>query len=262
MTPVVALTASSAEGQEAIARCHALLKARTTEIRTGTRRPYVVLLADPPWRFSNERAVEGSVPYPSMALSDIKAMPVRQLVGQRAALFLWSTCALLPDALSVMAAWGFTYSTLLCWRKVRQHETDVAISGMGYWCRSSVELILIGHRGHGTLSRYRTTYSFPQEISAPSPLPRRHSAKPLCVRERLADYLAVGPHERLELFAREHGDPRWDAWGLELPGGYWADATDLRVPITIAAARSSASALPLQAAVSEAEQEEEEPAVL
>ena len=96
---------------------------------------------------------------------------------------------------------------------------------MGYWCRNSMEFILIGHHGNGTLSRYRTTRTFPQEISAPMPRPRRHSAKPLCARQLLGDYLAVGAHERLELFAREHADPRWDAWGLELPG-YWMDAAD------------------------------------
>ena len=85
------------------------------------------------------------------------------------------------------------------------------------------EYILIGSRGTGVLGQYRTTFSLPQEITAPIPIPKRHSAKPPIVRRTIGDFLDVGPHKRLELFARDQEDPRWAAWGLEMPS-YWQDA--------------------------------------
>jgi N6-adenosine-specific RNA methylase IME4 len=42
-------------------------------------------------------------------------------------LFLWATIPMLPQALEVMAAWGFTYKSQFVWVKDK--------AGTGYWAR-------------------------------------------------------------------------------------------------------------------------------
>jgi N6-adenosine-specific RNA methylase IME4 len=54
-------------------------------------------------------------------------------------LFLWTTVPMLPDALDVMAAWGFDYRSHFVWIKDKV--------GTGYGTRNAHELLLIGVRG-------------------------------------------------------------------------------------------------------------------
>ena len=75
-------------------------------------RRFHTILADPPWRFQNRT---GKVApehrrlrrYDTLALDDIKALPVTELVDEPAHLYLWVPNALLPEGLQVMSAWGF-----------------------------------------------------------------------------------------------------------------------------------------------------------
>ena len=54
-------------------------------------------------------------------------------------LFLWATAPMLPQALEVMAAWGFKYKSHMVWVKDR--------TGTGYWFRNAHELLLVGTKG-------------------------------------------------------------------------------------------------------------------
>src|ERR1700751_3714789 len=86
---------------------------------------FATILADPPWQFTNRT---GKVApehrrlsrYSTMALDEIKALPVGQLTNATAHLYLWVPNALLPDGLAVLAAWGFTYKANLVWHKIRR----------------------------------------------------------------------------------------------------------------------------------------------
>lgn len=164
---------------------------------------YPVILADPPWRFSpwgpggEDRSAANH--YPTMGLADIKAMAPP--AAPDAALFLWATAPMMPQALSVMAAWGFEYRSHLVWVKDRV--------GTGYWARSQHELLLIGSRGM---------------VPAPAPgeqpasvfhAPRgRHSEKPSIVYDIIEQMFPTC--HRLEMFARS-AEPRegWTHWGAE-----------------------------------------------
>lgn len=90
------------------------------------------ILADPPWRFSN-RTVRGSPEEPkahryhTMPLEEILSIEIP--AGPTAHLYLWVPNALLPDGLSVMAAWGFNYKTNLVWCKTKR---DGSIHGGGW----------------------------------------------------------------------------------------------------------------------------------
>jgi len=81
-----------------------------------TPKQYGAILADPPWSWQ-ARSPKGEGRsakrhYPVMPLADIKAMPVQRIAADDCALFLWCIDSMLPQALKVIEAWGFTFKTV------------------------------------------------------------------------------------------------------------------------------------------------------
>jgi N6-adenosine-specific RNA methylase IME4 len=73
---------------------------------------FAVIAADPPWRFVTRSAkgLDSSSPdnhYATSELSEIKALDVASISADDCVLFLWATVPMTPQALEVMAAWGF-----------------------------------------------------------------------------------------------------------------------------------------------------------
>ena len=118
-------------------------------------------------------------------------------------LFLWATAPMLPQAIEVMEAWGFTYKTCAVWSKDR--------IGTGYWFRNKHEILLVGTRGHVPAPAMGTQWS--SLILAPV---GRHSEKPEAFCEMIESYFPTLP--KIELHARGVvSRPGWDVWGLEAP---------------------------------------------
>lgn len=163
---------------------------------------YGVVYADPPWKFEvySENGMDRSADnhYPTMTLADIKALKVP--AADDSVCFMWATVPMLPEALEVMAAWGFTYKSHAVWVKDRV--------GTGYWFRNQHELLLIGTRGDIPAPAMGTQPS--SVIEAPL---GRHSAKPASVAEMIEKLFPNLP--KVELFCRS---PRegWDAIGNEI----------------------------------------------
>jgi len=86
----------------------------------GLNPPYRTIVADPPWHY-DQRVIEWGrtkpMPYSTMTLDAIKAMPVRDLAVPGAHLYLWTTNRYLEDAHDVARAWGFDPVTVLVWCK-------------------------------------------------------------------------------------------------------------------------------------------------
>lgn len=177
--------------------------------------PFSCILADPPWHHAS-RSAKGqtrrspSHHYPTMSLAQICAMPVRDVAGKNCHLFLWTTWPHLPQALQVMKAWGFTYSSaFLTWVKLNPSKGDVIWFdmsdfhvGMGYTSRKNTEILLLGRRG----APKRLSKSVRELMIAAR---REHSRKPDETHARIEAY-CEGP--RLELFARE-SRAGWATWG-------------------------------------------------
>lgn len=198
--------ARRAERESALAGRIVAANAALDEAGAAGRR-YGVILADPEWRFEPwsretgmDRAPENH--YPTSPLETIKARPVARLAAEDCALFLWATAPMLPEALEVMAAWGFAYKTQLVWIK------DAL--GTGYWFRSAHELLLVGTRGNVPAPAMGTQWA--SVLEAPR---GAHSAKPPRVHALIEDYFPTLP--KIELNARA-ARPGWDAWGAEAPG--------------------------------------------
>ena len=168
------------------------------------------ILADPPWAFECWSGAPvpprtGDFHYATEPLDWIASLPVVDLAADNCVLFLWATMPLLPQALQVMAAYGFAYKTVaFTWVKVLQENPRQPRLGLGYWTRANAELCLLGTRG----SPKRLNRDVGQVIAEPI---REHSRKPDCVHERI-QRLVAGPY--LELFARAPW-PGWTVWGNE-----------------------------------------------
>jgi N6-adenosine-specific RNA methylase IME4 len=177
---------------------------------------FACILADPPWRFKvwTETSPKGNgvTPYQTMATEDICALPVASCAADDCALFLWGVWSMLPDALLVIRAWGFSYkSCAFVWTKADLSQLDLFKDsdegqlGLGYWTRQGTEFCLLATRG----APRRLNASIRQAVIERR---REHSRKPACIHERI-ERLVAGP--RLELFARQTR-PGWTAWGDEV----------------------------------------------
>ena len=75
-----------------------------------------VILADPPWVYTlhsggtKSRCAEQY--YDTQSLDDIRRLPVGELSAKDCTLFLWAVLPNLPDALELIAGWGFTFKTV------------------------------------------------------------------------------------------------------------------------------------------------------
>lgn len=169
---------------------------------------YGVILADPEWRHESysletgmDRAAENH--YPTSTTDDICARPVGDLAAPDAVLGLWAVASMLPDALRVMEAWGFTYKSHIIWDKER--------IGLGYWVRTRHELLLIGTRGNIPAP------AMGEQVESVIRAARgRHSEKPAFAHEMIERLYPNLP--RLEMNARAAREG-WDLWGAEAPEG-------------------------------------------
>ena len=187
-------------------------------------RRYPVIYADPPWKFETRSALgrffQAERHYPTMTLDEIMALPVGGLAAADAALFLWATVPMLPEAQAVMTAWGFVYRSHLVWLK--SAADGAQRRGTGFWFANCHELLLLGTRGE-----IPAPLPGRQEFSLVSAPVGRHSEKPERFRTMIEEYFpGVG---WLELFARTGpaGAPAgWDLWGNEA-AGQEAETADL-----------------------------------
>lgn len=158
---------------------------------------FSTIVADPPWRYGNT-STRGAAEdhYPTLSIAQLcgrEPLPdgskltedvVLPKAADRAHLYMWTTAGHLPDAFSVMEAWGFEYKTYLVWVKPQM--------GMGNYFRVSTELVLFGVKGGMRTQDMGLMNYFT--------VPRgKHSSKPTAFYDLVAK-ASPGPY--LEMFAR------------------------------------------------------------
>ena len=171
------------------------------------RGAFNLIMADPPWRFDTWSArgegKSASVHYNCTGLDWIKSLPVGDLAARDCLLWLWATNPMLPQALAVVDAWGFTFKTAGTWAKLTRHGKQAF--GTGYILRSACEPFLIATRG-----KPKTTRGVRSCVLGGV---REHSRKPeeaFEAAERL-----MPDANRIEIFSRE-ARPGWSAFGDEV----------------------------------------------
>ncbi len=182
---------------------------------------YQIIYADPPWRYNNPKGNDpsmGGVTYQTMADKDICDLPVEKIADKNSVLFLWATMPKLQEALDVMKAWGFKYTTTtFVWIKTNIKSGGI-YSGLGHWSNGNSEIVLFGKKGHPK----RNKKNIKQIVISPV---TKHSKKPFEVKKRIVELMGDLP--RIELFARGNKDKDlfgkntfdgWDCLGNNING--------------------------------------------
>lgn len=189
--------------RSAIRQAAAVDRTRAVELSAANLGKFVVLYADPPWRYENppmggsNRSIENH--YPTMDIDEICALPVGGIAHEHAILFLWATNPKLAECLQVITAWGFVYRTNMVWVKDK--------IGMGYHARERHEGLLIAKRGELAPPSVDARPDSVQEA------PRtEHSVKPPIFYD-LIDRM-YPDLRKIELFNRGKLDRSgWHTWG-------------------------------------------------
>lgn len=170
---------------------------------------FSTFVVDPPWQYGNT-STRGAAEnhYGTMTIEELCALDVVPTsAAPEAHLYLWTTAGHLPEAFSVMHAWGFEYKTYLVWIKPQM--------GMGNYFRVSTELVLFGIRG-GMRTQARDIKNYFEAKRG------KHSSKPPAFHD-LVEKASPGPY--LELFSRCSSDQMlhgctcskcrlgWTVWG-------------------------------------------------
>lgn len=182
---------------------------------------YNTIYADPPWQFQNRT---GKVApehkrlnrYSTMTLQEIKDLPIPEISGDKAHLYLWCPNALLPEGLEVMKAWGFEYKGNIVWEKVRKDGMPDG-RGVGFYFRNVTELLLFGIKKKS--SPNRTLAPARSQVNLIRTQKREHSRKP---DEIIPIIEACSQSPRIELFARGVRDG-WAMWGNQADKSYEPD---------------------------------------
>ena len=162
---------------------------------------YRVIYADPPWEYGNAMPDYVTAPsdyYPAMSTRSICELPVRELADDNSVLFLWTTSPHLPEAFSVITAWGFDYKASFVWDKIKHN--------MGHYNSVRHEFLLVCTRGSCMPDN-------PQLFDSVQSIERtEHSVKPEEFRMIIDTIYPNG--RRIELFARRPAEG-WEVWGNE-----------------------------------------------
>jgi N6-adenosine-specific RNA methylase IME4 len=206
--------------------------------RAADAGPFDAVLCDAPWIY-DDKARSGNrgvgFKYPLLTVDDLCSLDVPAICASDANCLMWATSPLLPEALRVLAAWGFAYKRVaFVWRKVYA-RTGQPFFGMGHGTRGNCEFVLEGIRGKGCK---RVDAGISAEVTEPV---GAHSAKPREVAKRIQRL--YGPQRRVELFSREVVDG-WHGIGLDYPG----DGRDIRAVLGMRAAQDCQPALPVRRA--------------
>lgn len=184
---------------------------------------YNVIYADPPWTYDNKKTggtMESGAEkhYDLMTNDDIANMPIAGICQKDCILFMWATVPLMPEALNVVNKWGFTYKTMLTWRKIMSQ-------GMGYWFRGQCEHLIVATKGSPKAFRQQVCNFFESEYDISQDhvyqhKAGKHSQKPHYFRELISKAVSVSfeTPEKLELFARSRDgffpDYEYEGWDV------------------------------------------------
>ena len=182
-------------------------------------RKYRTIVADPPWRIEmgptlTKKHVKAALEYPTMTQQELLQLPVGLWAQEKAHLYLWTTNAMLGDALSLAKAWGFKFSTLITWLK-RRDERD-RWQGLGRYYRVTTEHIVFAVRsGLDVLNKDQPnileTMGIDNDGLAFYAARGGHSEKPAAFYD-MVERMSPGPY--LDVFARKQRF-NWDTFGDE-----------------------------------------------
>src|SRR3990167_4431223 len=132
--------------------------------------PYDIIYADPPWEVKrgpdwNSNGPSKPLPYATMTVQDIQALPVPSITARNGWLFLWVINKYIEAGYGVARAWGFKPSVLLTWTKPRHGL------GIGGTFVQTTEHLLFARKGKfSACHRIDTTwFAYPRRNNSEKP---------------------------------------------------------------------------------------------
>ncbi len=166
---------------------------------------YQIIYADPPWQVKagpgwSSSGISRDLKYPTMAIEEIKNLPIKDISAKNAHLYLWLINKYIPEGYEIAKVWGFKPITLLTWCKPA-HRLGL----VGAFVQTTEHLLFCRRGNLKTLKRIDTTWFLNER--------HRHSEKPQFFRDIIRQ--VSGDLMKIELFARERTFG-WDVWGNEV----------------------------------------------
>ncbi|MBW4547698.1 MAG: hypothetical protein KME25_25135 [Symplocastrum torsivum CPER-KK1] len=186
----------------------------TTSLKPFPRGPYSLIVADPPWQYTQREkdpTHRNRTPYPNMMDKEILRLQVGEIALKDSYLLLWVTNNHLPLGFRCLETWGFEYKSIFTWVKVSKDGSKPRI-GVGHYGRNCTEHFLVATKGKPGSFTKLGLRDIPNVIFSPR---TEHSRKPeefFTIANRLGEALGG---QRVELFARaaRYG---WEVWGNEV----------------------------------------------
>ena len=100
---------------------------------------FKTLVLDPPWQYDADFLGRANPQYATTSQDELLKLPVADWAENNSHLYLWTTNAMFPAAIDLMAKWGFRHNTVLTWAKPS--------FGLGTHFRGQTEHVLFGIRG-------------------------------------------------------------------------------------------------------------------
>jgi N6-adenosine-specific RNA methylase IME4 len=179
---------------------------RTTRGETDSRGTYTAKsgrVVDGTW-WGKHRGGSVKLPYSTMTLAEIGALPVDALAEPDAHLYVWTTNRFLEDTYGIVRGWGFRPAQLLVWAKPPMGV------GFGGAFTVTTEFIIFARRGSlPHAQRQDSSWWKWSRVYENGHI--AHSAKPDAFLDLVEQ---VSPAPRLEMFARRNR-LGWDTWGNE-----------------------------------------------
>ena len=166
---------------------------------------YQIIYADPPWPIrwrASEKIGTKPLAYPTMTISELCALPVKDIADDYSMLFMWVTNEFLPEGLGIIKFWGFQYNKLWTWCKP---------TCSGGHPRNATEHIIEAGRGMiNSIGKHEKAIN--NWFQAPT---KGHSVKPGIARKIIEH--CYPNTTKIELFARQKTEG-WDCIGNEING--------------------------------------------
>lgn len=174
---------------------------------------FAVVVIDPPWPHkmsgftqrrvkSSGNALASELPYETMSLHEIGAIPIPEILEDDAMVFCWTVNKFLPATFPLLETWGLKYAYTMTWVKNHGIQNPGSLQMNAEW-------IVVGRKGQ---LKYKEIKAF-----AIANFWKRgeHSEKP----EEFYDLLRrVTPGPRIDIFGRRN-IPGFTSWGNEAPAG-------------------------------------------
>jgi len=177
---------------------------------------YKTIIADPPWKYKGRGPASakehrpnsyGAAPsseerYGAMSMEELKQLPVKNMIEDKAHLYLWVTNAFIERGWQLCKDWGFEPKTVVTWGKLRKADGQPSMK-TGYYFRGATEHFIFATKGNLRLK----DKAVEPTLFLSERLP--HSVKPEWFYD-LVDKCSFA--DKLELFSRREQNG-WDCWG-------------------------------------------------